>query len=53
MATLILTIRCEDEVDVNDMIYLLFGPYEEAARFGDELCKHEFTLERTDEDWTR
>lgn len=46
MIKLVLEIECEDDTDVNDLSYMLFGPHEECAKFGDEVTKHAFSFRR-------
>jgi cytochrome c1 len=48
VATLTLTIQCDDDLDVSDGVYQLFGPYEDAKNFGEWVTQHQFTLARTE-----
>jgi hypothetical protein len=43
---LTLAIKCRDDEDASDMIYLLFGPYEDAKNFGEAVSQHEFMVTR-------
>lgn len=53
MATIVLTIDCEDEADVNNTLFLLFGNEdavtkfdESVTTFGDFVAEHNFTITR-------
>jgi len=43
---LTLAIKCRDDEDASDMMYLLFGPYEDAKNFGEAVSQHEFMVTR-------
>ena len=57
MAIITLAIQCEDEDDVNDVLYLLFGPADAADKFGEEVetfgdfvGQHNSALTRSDDE---
>jgi hypothetical protein len=43
---LTLAIKCRDDEDASDMVYLLFGPYDDAKYFGEAVSQHQYMLTR-------
>lgn len=46
MASVTIMVECDDEVDVADLLFYLFGPEDERDKLGDFIAAREFIVAR-------